>query len=124
MEPPDIPVLAPRNSFGPAAFNNTMWDTATSEVLTEGTTEVWEIVNLTADAHPIHTHLAQCQILNRQNFDLSNYTKVYAAAFAGGVVLPGMGPPLNYLTGNPRALGGNPDITPFLKGAAVPPAAN
>ena len=33
----------------------------------EGETELWEIVNLTADAHPIHLHLVQFQLLNRQN---------------------------------------------------------
>jgi spore coat protein A len=34
-----------------------------------GSTELWEIINLTGDAHPIHTHLAQYQILNRQAYD-------------------------------------------------------
>jgi spore coat protein A, manganese oxidase len=100
-----------------------------SEVPNEGDTEVWEIVNLTADAHPIHTHLTAYQLLNRQNFNVSNYNKAYAATFPGGgydpmtrtpylpgVFIPSFGPPLNYNTGNPRALGGNPDITPFLQG--------
>jgi FtsP/CotA-like multicopper oxidase with cupredoxin domain len=31
-----------------------------------GSTEVWEILNLTCDAHPIHLHLVQFQLLNRQ----------------------------------------------------------
>ena len=39
----------------------------------------------------------------------------------GGVYLPGFGPPLDYYTGNARALGGNPDVVPFLKGPAKPP---
>lgn len=30
-----------------------------SELPQEGETEVWEIVNLTEDAHPVHTHLTQ-----------------------------------------------------------------
>ncbi|WP_066309050.1 multicopper oxidase family protein [Bacillus sp. FJAT-29814] len=30
-----------------------------------GTVEVWELYNLTADTHPIHLHLVQFQILNR-----------------------------------------------------------
>jgi len=93
-----------------------------SELPREGDTEVWEIVNLTADAHPIHLHLVQFQILNRQPFDLRGYTAAYGVAFPGGLYLPGFGPPLDYNTGNPRALGGNPDVTQFLsvKGA-VPP---
>ncbi len=95
-----------------------------SESPIEGETEVWEIVNLTADAHPIHTHLTQFQLVNRQGFNLSRYNAVYNAAFPGGVFMGGFGPPLNYITGNARALGGNPDITPYLQGPAMPPAPN
>ena len=32
-----------------------------------GDTEIWEIYNFTADAHPIHVHLVQFQLVNRQN---------------------------------------------------------
>jgi len=102
-----------------------------SEEPREGDTEVWEIVNLTADAHPIHLHLVQFQLINRQNFNIGKYAKVYNAAFppatdpmgmcAGGVYCPGFGPPLDYTTGNPRALGGNPDVTPYLQGPVRPP---
>ncbi len=112
-----------------------------SELPNEGETEVWEIVNLTADAHPIHTHLVQFQLMNRQNFDLAKYTADYAAAFQGGgydpmtkapypagVFIPSFGPPLDYTTGNARALGGNHDIAAtsgkkfkYLKGAVTPP---
>jgi FtsP/CotA-like multicopper oxidase with cupredoxin domain len=104
-----------------------------SELPNEGDTEIWEIVNLTADAHPIHLHLVQFQLLSRQNYNTNRYTRAYAAAFPGGydytmnmtmgpgVVIPAAGPPLAYTGGNPRALGGNPDITPYLQGPARPP---
>jgi spore coat protein A len=104
-----------------------------SELPNEGDTEIWEIVNMTMDAHPIHTHLAQFQLLSRQNYNTNKYTKAYAAAFPGGydytmkasvsmgVFIPAFGPPLDYNTGNSRALGGNPDITPFLQGPVQPP---
>jgi spore coat protein A len=95
-----------------------------SELPVEGTTEVWEIVNLTADAHPIHTHLTQFQLMNRQAFNTNKYAKTYAAAFPAGTYVPGYGPPLDYADGNSRALGGNPDIVPHLQGPARPPAAN
>jgi spore coat protein A len=95
-----------------------------SELPHEGDTEIWEVVNLTADAHPIHLHLVQFQLMNRQGFHVNKYNAVYAAAFPGGTYAPGFGPPLDYETGNPRALGGNPDITPFLQGPAKPPPAN
>jgi spore coat protein A len=95
-----------------------------SELPNEGDTEVWEIVNLTADAHPIHTHLTQFQLINRQMFNSNKYNTAYAAAFTGGVFIPAYGPPLDYNDGNSRALGGNPDITTFLQGPIMPPAPN
>ncbi len=33
-----------------------------------GATEIWEIHNFTADAHPIHIHEVQFQVVNRQRF--------------------------------------------------------
>jgi len=84
--------------------------------------------------------------LNRQDIYVGNYTNAYAATFPGGgldpmtglpypsgVFIPGFGPPLDYNTGNTRALGGNPDIADvnpkngkplYLKGTPQPPAAN
>jgi spore coat protein A len=118
----------PYNDFRQITLNGIT--TAYSETPLEGTTEVWEIVNLTADAHPIHTHLASFQVLNRQAFNVKGYSAAYALAFPGaptlgcaaGVYCPDFGPPLNYNTGNPRALGGNPDVTPFLQGPVKVPA--
>ena len=69
-------------------------------------------MNLTADAHPIHLHLVQFQLMNRQRFDVEDYAEAYAAAFAGGAYRPGVGPPLDYRHGNPAGAGGNPDIAP------------
>ena len=45
-----------------------------TEIIQAGSTEVWEIVNLTGDTHPIHFHLVNVQILSRQAFDADNYT--------------------------------------------------
>jgi FtsP/CotA-like multicopper oxidase with cupredoxin domain len=113
-----------------------------SELPREGTTELWEIINLTADAHPIHLHLVQCQLLNRQAINVNRYARVYAAAFPGGgydpmtkapypkgVYIPGFGPPLPYKRGAGRPLGGNPDVNAldarkrplYLKGRPQPP---
>jgi spore coat protein A len=90
-----------------------------TELSVEGQTEVWEIINTTMDSHPIHLHGLQFQLMNRQAFDMAAFMMAYNAAFPGGVFIPGYGPPLDYFTGNPRALGGNPD--PVLLGAARPP---
>jgi len=114
-----------RRDFTQVAFTNSTGESVTtcySELPNEGDTEIWEIVNTTADAHPMHTHLTSFQILNRQPYNAKNYLAAYNASFPGGLYLPAYGPPLDYNTGNTRALGGNPDITPFLSGAARPPA--
>ena len=46
------------------------WDDEITEDPELGTTEIWELVNLTEDAHPIHLHLVQFQILERAPFDV------------------------------------------------------
>lgn len=128
-------------------LNNTQWDgldspnigAAFPDGVTErprvGSTELWEIINVTEDAHPIHTHLVQFQIVNRESFD-EQYRGAWGAVFglpalpAGCMPsgdpenpCPGYGPPLPYNVPNTDgAVGGNPAIGPFLKHDAVPPA--
>ena len=136
MDPTTGNTMIPIPGFVNDGFGNYL-----SELPNEGDTEVWEIVNLTADAHPIHLHLVQFQLINRQNFNTNKYNKVYNLQFPaslqkdpmtmlpylGGVFIGGYGPPLNYdpalnaLSGG--KWGGNPDVTPYLQGTIQPPAA-
>jgi spore coat protein A len=44
-----------------------------TEVIPAGTMEVWEILNLTGDTHPMHFHMADVQVLSRQPFEAENY---------------------------------------------------
>ena len=46
---------------------------APTEVIPAGSTEVWEIANLTGDTHPIHFHLVNVQVLSRQAFNVKQY---------------------------------------------------
>jgi FtsP/CotA-like multicopper oxidase with cupredoxin domain len=118
-----------------------------------GSTEIWEFVNLTPDAHPIHIHLIQFQVISRQVlnvgavvpdttppyhvppppfFTTPGYrTEAYEAAWLNSG-LPfaqqfgteyGGGPPLDYLTPN-LPMGGNPDVTDYLIGKTLPPDPN
>ena len=90
-----------------------------------GATEVWELINLTAFPHSIHLHLLQFQVLNRQNFDVERYRKEYDSQFPDGVYVPAYGPPSLYNVPNAAgALGGNPDVGPYLQGETVPPPAS
>jgi FtsP/CotA-like multicopper oxidase with cupredoxin domain len=44
------------------------WDHAITENPALGSIEIWEIHNFTEDAHPIHIHEVQFQVVNRQPF--------------------------------------------------------
>jgi FtsP/CotA-like multicopper oxidase with cupredoxin domain len=89
-----------------------------TETPQQGSTELWEIANITGDAHPIHIHLIQFQVISRQAFDLDTYLSDWIASFPGGTFngfnfppgtyIPGFGPPLPYNVANAAgALGGN-----------------
>jgi spore coat protein A len=99
-------------------------DSYATELPRVGSTEVWEIVNMTEDAHPIHLHLVQFQLINRQRFNSSKYTADWEAAFPAGFK-PGDGPPMPYNTVNgDGAVGGNVAVTPYLKGKVSLPKPN
>lgn len=49
------------------------WDSPISESPIVGSTEEWEIVNLTNGAHPIHVHLIQFKDANRQKINNVKY---------------------------------------------------
>ncbi len=42
---------------------------AATETPSGGATEVWQLFNLTGDTHPIHFHLVNVQIIQRQAFE-------------------------------------------------------
>src|SRR5262249_38729680 len=54
-------------------LNNTRWHMPITERPALGCTEIWSLVNETADSHPIHLHLVRFQILDRRNYDLFNF---------------------------------------------------
>jgi FtsP/CotA-like multicopper oxidase with cupredoxin domain len=41
--------------------------------IANGTTVEWDIVNLTADTHPIHLHLVHFSVISRRRFDTRGY---------------------------------------------------
>jgi FtsP/CotA-like multicopper oxidase with cupredoxin domain len=45
------------------------WFQPTTETPAYDSTEIWEIYNFTADAHPIHLHLVNFEILDREDFE-------------------------------------------------------
>ena len=49
------------------------WDDPITEDPKAGSMEVWSFANATGDVHPMHLHLVQFQVLNRQLFDVKTY---------------------------------------------------
>jgi len=97
--------------------NGIEWFTELPQV---GSTEVWEVANLTDDNHPIHIHLVQFQILNRQPFDVASSLTRFLAN-----TTPGDGPPFPYSTENADgAVGGNFAFSDYLTDDPVPPGAH
>jgi spore coat protein A, manganese oxidase len=77
-------------------FNDPIEETPKS-----GTTETWQFINLTVDAHPMHMHLVKFKVVNRQAFNVLTYTTAYLAWVAAGRN-PATKPVLaNYLIGLP-----------------------
>jgi FtsP/CotA-like multicopper oxidase with cupredoxin domain len=73
-----------------------------------GTREVWQFVNLTVDAHPMHPHLVQHQVVSRQTFNVGKYK---AALCGGTTCMPGPAP-----GGEMQVV---PDVGPLLTGNVV-----
>jgi FtsP/CotA-like multicopper oxidase with cupredoxin domain len=77
-DPPPQPGVIEVAAFGPAAAKlgtydsvngittPLMWEDMITENPVVGSTEIWEIWNFTADAHPIHIHLVQFEVLGRE----------------------------------------------------------
>jgi spore coat protein A, manganese oxidase len=56
-----------------ALINDAYWDDPITENPRVDSTEIWRVINTTGDAHPIHIHLVQFRILDRQPFDPDQY---------------------------------------------------
>jgi len=56
-------------------LNGMHWDMPITESPVLDSVEIWELINLTDDSHPIHLHMVRFQILDRRSFDLTRYFK-------------------------------------------------
>ena len=104
-----VEILDPAGAPLMALLNNQMFDTTQRTRVAGDTLEQWELINTTGDAHPIHLHFTQFQVLNRQKFNVARYLA------ASGYPVPltadwGPYPP--------------PPVTPFLKGNPTAAPAN
>jgi spore coat protein A len=64
------------------------WSDPITEDPKAGSMEIWSFANTTGDVHPIHTHLVQYQVLNRQPFDVQTYLQSGKMIYAGRAMEP------------------------------------
>jgi len=74
-------------------LNKTPWHMPITEKPLLNSTEIWELVNLTDDTHPIHLHMVRFQILDRRRFDGFEYMTTGKLRYTG----PAMAPDTNEL---------------------------
>jgi spore coat protein A, manganese oxidase len=64
-------------------LNGTHWSMPVTENPALNSVEIWELINLTDDSHPIHLHLVRFQILDRRSFDQTLYFKESKVHYTG-----------------------------------------
>jgi spore coat protein A len=64
-------------------INGKGYDDLVTETPKLGSTEIWRFINTTDDAHPMHLHLVQFQILHRQGYSLGDYVTNKKLVFVG-----------------------------------------
>ena len=58
----------------PMLLNGAHWHEPVTENPALNSIEIWSLINLTDDSHPIHLHLARFQILDRRPLLLADDT--------------------------------------------------
>jgi len=96
--PPD-PGGSPRMGVTDLLINGKFFSEPVDEQPRAGTTEIWQFFNATLETHPIHIHLVQFQILNRQQLDSVGYFIAWDAWRMGSGPKPAVD---GYLTGAPE----------------------
>jgi bilirubin oxidase len=67
---PDAPIAGMLGTVTPQQLGQMLpWSAGITETPRQNTTEIWELYNFTEDAHPIHLHQVQFEVLNRQPFE-------------------------------------------------------
>ena len=64
------------------------WSDPVTENPKAGTTEVWNLVNTTGDAHPIHVHLVEFHVLERQKFNQTVWDATHKLVYTGRPQVP------------------------------------
>jgi spore coat protein A len=80
----DDPVARPTQML----LNDAHWNMPITENPVLDSVEIWNLINLSDDSHPIHLHLVRFQILDRRRFDRFTYLNEGKLLYTGPVTPP------------------------------------
>jgi spore coat protein A len=69
-------------------LNRKHWADPVTEIVKIDSTEIWSLINLTEDTHPIHLHMVRFQVLDRQTFANYDYLADEKLRLIGDAVPP------------------------------------
>ena len=69
-------------------LNGSRWQAPVTETPRHGSVEIWQLINLTPDTHPIHLHQVRFQVLDRQPILVPAYLSSRTLSFRGPAVAP------------------------------------
>jgi spore coat protein A len=69
-------------------LNNVHWSMPVTENPVLDSVEIWNLINLTDDSHPIHLHLVKFQILDRRAFNIGAYWATGEIKYTGAAMPP------------------------------------
>ncbi len=69
-------------------LNRKHWADPVTEIVKLNSTEIWSLINLTQDTHPIHLHMVRFQVLDRQSFATYDYLSNEQLTFTGEKIAP------------------------------------
>ncbi len=69
-------------------LNGAHWDMPVTEKPVLDSVEIWSLINVTDDTHPIHLHLVRFQILDRRRIDAFDYQNTGKLRYTGPLIPP------------------------------------
>ncbi|HET9243861.1 MAG TPA: multicopper oxidase [Gaiella sp.] len=80
--------VADNPNVAPAVWASRMWDDEVSENPALASTEVWELYNATADAHPMHIHEIVFEVVSRQDIVVDEENRTVQVAPGSAPIPP------------------------------------